>query len=191
MTRNCVLKSILFSPFIYGFCSLTVCLGESADSSFLSGNPKPLITPVLPGGTRTSVMTAGSMLAKGVNELLIDLAHGDAALRSTAAYYLGALGTKARSAVPALTTAALRDSSNWVRRSSVKALAKIGSPDVWPTIHLARNDADPWVRHSADNVLRRSANNGARYRLAKDSQNSSAGNTPFFKANGDTVKRIK
>ena len=75
--------------------------------------------------------------------------------RIYAAYDLGELGPKAAPAVPVLVDG-LQDSTKYVRRASVKALAKIGAPacSSLPAMRRSMNDKDHFVSGSAENAVR-------------------------------------
>lgn len=46
------------------------------------------------------------------------------------------------------------DDSKWVRRASVKALAKLSGRDSLSTLKYAKKDKDKWVRHSATEAIK-------------------------------------
>jgi HEAT repeat protein len=85
---------------------------------------------------------------------LIGVFRGDDQLAATtAAKALGALGIKAREAVPSLALA-LRDKENWRRMAAAEALEKIVLVgDFLPTLQAAAKDADPDVRAAAEKAL--------------------------------------
>ena len=76
--------------------------------------------------------------------------------RIYAAYDLGELGPKAAPAVPVLVDG-LQDSTKYVRRASVKALAKIGAPACGslPAMRRSIGDKDRFVGASAENAVRK------------------------------------
>ncbi len=90
-----------------------------------------------------------------VDSLISQLGHSNDVVRTHAATDLGMLGSKAQRAVVPLSNALERDSSKWVRRAAVKALAKIGTPDVLGPLTLALHDSNKYVAHSAKQALRR------------------------------------
>jgi hypothetical protein len=100
-------------------------------------------------GTRTSKQ-------RRLEQLLVQLSSSDAAARTGAATDLGALGSFASPAIDPLAHAARYDESKWVRRASVKSLAKISSEQqVVQTLTAASHDRDRWVAHSAQRALRK------------------------------------
>src|SRR5690606_605743 len=48
----------------------------------------------------------------------------------------------------------VKDKSKWVRRASVKALAKLSGKGSLSTLKIAKEDKDRWVRHSATEALK-------------------------------------
>lgn len=88
-----------------------------------------------------------------IDRLVANLSHPRAAVRVNAATDLGALGSKARPAIPALVST-LKDQSYWVRRASAKALGKIGSPSAVGPLREALRDRDKYVAQSAAGALR-------------------------------------
>jgi HEAT repeat protein len=98
-------------------------------------------------GTRTSKQ-------RKLEQLMVQLRNSDAAVRTNAATDIGALGSFASPAIGPLANAARYDESKWVRRASVKSLAKISSePRVVQTLTAASHDSDKWVAHSAQKAL--------------------------------------
>ena len=71
------------------------------------------------------------------------------ALRTQAVNEIAEIGVTDPRVVSKIDYLAIHDSSKWVRRASVKALAKIQGQDAIPTLSKAEKDKDPWVRHSA------------------------------------------
>jgi HEAT repeat protein len=136
---------------------------------------------------RTQLVIPDAMRTKTVAQLLVDLASGDAALRSTAAFYLGDLGSKAAKAVPALVEVVKRDNSKWARRSAAKALGRIGTSEAIAGLRIAAVDRDPWVVHSANKALSSVAPQ-ARFRIASyDASKNRATSTLFIKGVGNKV----
>ena len=73
-------------------------------------------------------------------------------VRINAASQLGDMGPKAEPAVDQLIVS-LRDNHYWVRRASVKALGKIGSPRAIPALQVCLNDRNKYVAMSAHNAV--------------------------------------
>lgn len=88
-----------------------------------------------------------------LKELTQMLEHRDPVMRTRATYFIGAMGPAATDAVPALIKN-LDDSNKHVRRGTVKALGKIGDRRSIEQVKSALRDSDPFVRSSAENVLR-------------------------------------
>jgi len=96
-----------------------------------------------------------SRFASQLRSLIDNLHSEDDVVRVHAATDLGALGKAASPAVPTLSAVVLQDSSKWVRRSAVKALARIGDRRGIPALERASRDRDRYVAHSANRALRR------------------------------------
>lgn len=87
--------------------------------------------------------------------LLKDINSPDCAKRTRAATELGMLKSHARTAIEPLSQAIRQDECKWMRRASVKALAKISKePEVIKTLKHASKDKDKWVAHSAQRCLK-------------------------------------
>lgn len=77
------------------------------------------------------------------------LENSNDAYRTRAATEVAEAGITNSKIISKLDYLALNDSSKWVRRASVKALAKLQGKQAINTLSLAEKDKDPWVRHSA------------------------------------------
>ena len=111
-----------------------------------------------------SIMARGLPKSDPVRKHLLQLDSADAAARTRAATSLGDLGPSARPALPRLILA-LRDDSKNVRRAAVKALEKVGGPEIEAPLIDKLRDRDKYVRESAANVLRRRGTPRARKAL--------------------------
>ena len=89
-----------------------------------------------------------------LNLLISDLKSGSNVERVHAAFWVGEMGAKAVKAIPYL-AANLRHSNEWVRRASVKSLAKIPSRGVIKYLKSATYDRNKFVSDSAKKALRR------------------------------------
>jgi HEAT repeat protein len=90
-----------------------------------------------------------------VDSLISQLKHEDDVVRTHAATDLGMMGSKAQRAVKPLYSVLERDESKWVRRAAVKALAKIGTPEVLAPLTFALSDSNKYVVHSAKRALKK------------------------------------
>ncbi len=92
-----------------------------------------------------------------VLDLVKKMSHSSDVVRTNAATEIGNLGAEnlgdqASISISKLENLAESDTSKWVRRASIKALAKIGSPSSLSVITSSFKDPDPYVRHSAENA---------------------------------------
>ncbi|HMO17354.1 MAG TPA: HEAT repeat domain-containing protein [Oligoflexia bacterium] len=90
-----------------------------------------------------------------VTNLRNQLKSGSDAERTRAASTLGDLGSASIPAVKELEYHCISDKSKWVRRASVKALAKIDGRGSRGVIRKATEDRDPYVKASAQTALNR------------------------------------
>ena len=88
-----------------------------------------------------------------IQQELRNLEHHRDAVRSTAATELGFIGHGRPDVIKALKTATWKDPSKWVRRAAVKSLYKLQGKASIPTLKNALKDKDPWVVHSARNLI--------------------------------------
>ena len=84
---------------------------------------------------------------------LLNLNHSRDAVRTTAVTELGVIAHGRPGVVKLLREATWRDPSKWVRRAAVKAVYKLEGKKSYPTLRNALKDKDPWVVHSAKNLL--------------------------------------
>lgn len=81
------------------------------------------------------------------------LNNSDDAIRTQAVTEVAEYGITEDSVIAKINEMAIHDKSKWVRRASVKTLAKTLGREALPTLKLASHDSDPWVRHSAQKAI--------------------------------------
>ena len=86
---------------------------------------------------------------------LSNLYHERDAIRASAATELGFIAQGRPGVAKSLREATWKDRSKWVRRAAVKAIYKLEGRKAFPTLRNALKDKDPWVAHSAKNILNR------------------------------------
>ena len=84
---------------------------------------------------------------------LTQLKDPNAAIRTQTATEVAELGLASEQIILTLENLVKTDPSKWVRRASVKSLAKISGDRSREVIKLACKDKDEWVRQSANNAL--------------------------------------
>ena len=84
---------------------------------------------------------------------LSNLYHERDAIRASAATELGLIAHGRPAVIKSLREATWKDRSKWVRRAAVKAIYKLEGRKAFPTLRNALKDKDPWVVHSARNIL--------------------------------------
>jgi len=90
-----------------------------------------------------------------VQVALSNLNHERDAVRATAVTELGFIAHGRPGIIKVLREATWKDPSKWVRRAAVKAIYKLEGKRAYPTLRNALRDKDPWVVHSAKNLLNR------------------------------------